>query len=144
MNRVETRRHLLAVLPGFVFCIVVFVVFLGASVLLYLWLTPDAAHLHLACNVVALLAGGSLVQGYIAWQFFIVIVTPQRIVTRWGFIFQHSRSYDLASAVVDCEQGAVDRWIDMGDLVLRSPHSDSVVRIDGLADFQAIRRVIEG
>ncbi len=143
MNRVETRRHLLAVLPGFLFCILVFVAFLIASFLLYVWMAPDAVVLQLASNLVALLAGGTFIHDYIAWQCFVVIVTRQRIVVRQGIIFRRSCSHDLASAVVDCNQNLIDGWMDKGDLVVRSPHNSSVTRIDGLADFSAIRRIFE-
>ena len=143
MNRVETRRHLLAVLPGFLVCIIVFVAFLIASLLLYVWIAPDAVVLQLASNLVALLAGATFIHDYIAWQFFVVIVTRQRIVVRQGVIFRHSCSHDLASAVVDCRQSVIAVRIDMGDLVVRAPHSSSVTRIDGLADFAAIRCIFE-
>ncbi len=143
MNRVETRRHLLAVLPGFLVCIIVFVAFLIASLLLYVWIAPDAVVLQLASNLVALLAGATFIHDYIAWQCFAVIVTRQRIVVRQGVIFRRSCSHDLASAVVDCKHNVIDDWVDKGDLVVRSPHSSSVTRIDGLADFAAIRRIFE-
>lgn len=143
MNRVETRRHLLAVLPSFMFCIVIFVVFLITSLLLYVWIAPDAVFLHLASNIVALLAGGTFIHDYFSWRFFVVIVTRQRIIVRRGVLLRYSCSYDLTGTEVDCEQNVLSSLVDMGDLIVRSPHISSDIRIPSLADFKAIRRVLE-
>lgn len=142
MNRIETRRHVLAVLPQLLGQLLLFLAFLFAFLALF-WTAPELVLAQLLCQMGAIITGLAFCYAYLAWQCYSVVVTPQCVVERWGILFRRSRNYDLAGAVLDTRQGPVGRLLNLGDLVITLIHNSETVYIRGLEEFRTVCFVLE-
>ncbi|MDW8269078.1 MAG: hypothetical protein RMN24_07935, partial [Anaerolineae bacterium] len=104
MNRIETRRHVWAVLPRLLGLLLLFLAFLGAFLVLF-WTAPESVLAQILCQIGAVITGMTFIYAFLAWQCYSVVVTPQCVVERWGILFRRSRNYDLAGAILDTRQG---------------------------------------
>lgn len=142
MNRIETHRHLLAVLPGLLALALGFLGLLAVFLLLF-WQAPETVLVQVICQIGAILDGLAFIYTFLAWQCYSVVVTPQCVTEKWGILFRRSRNYDLAGAVLDTRQGPIARLLNMGDLVITLVHNSEIVHIKGLAEFRTVCRVLE-
>jgi membrane protein YdbS with pleckstrin-like domain len=142
MNRIETRRHVLAVLPRLLGLLLLFLAFLGAFLVLF-WKAPELVLAHILCQMGAIITGMCFIYSFLDWQCYSVVVTPQCVVEKWGIIFRRSRNYDLASAVLDTRQGPLARLLNLGDLIITLVHNSETIAIRGLSEFRTVCRVLE-
>ncbi len=142
MNRIETHRHLFAVLPGLLALALGFLGLMLVFLVLF-WSAPEAVFVQVICQTGAILDGLVFIYSFLAWQTYSVVVTPQCVTEKWGILFRRSRNYDLAGAILDTRQGPIDRLLNMGDLVITLVHNSEIVHIKGLAEFRTVCRVLE-
>ncbi len=142
MNRIETQRHPLAILPGLLALAVGFFGFVTVFLLLF-WLAPEAVTAQILCQLAAFFLGLEFIYEFLAWQAYSVVVTPECVTEKWGILFRYSRNYNLAGAIVDTHQGPIGRLLDTGDLVITLVHNSEVIHIKGLAEFRTVCHVLE-
>lgn len=143
MSEVRCRKHLVQVLPALLAYLVLFIGFVVAFLVCYLRSAPDAVGLQIGLQVIALWAGAKFIWGYLKWMANEVVVTPTRISVRSGWLSRSDRTWNLASAVVECRQGLIDRVFGIGTLVITSIDGQTTI-LPGLEHFVYVQRVLQG